>query len=362
MTTTGPLYRSINSLDVWLYRKWYRQKPPFPSAGRPPSPYVFSTCHVTRRDGAFATFTAGNTVAGYNAQTLVGNGTDRYRALNKAYGRFVDKINEEAMLLVNTYERKQAVNMVQNSALRMLYAFLLLRKGYRHKAMKALGLKIKGDKWNLARDASAIWLEFHFGWEPLVKDIHSAIEILQADVSPVDVKGTGSTYFETHKSAPDKQWNSHARIKIMAKYQAQISVTNPNLHKASQLGLINPAAVAWELIPFSFLVDWFIPVGQFLNSWTGFAGLKLDNAFTTVYLVNDSVEWLNYPGRPDLTSHVDAQAAGMLRSLGITTPLPVMKQFKGFSVTRGATAIALLLTVFNKQLNSDKTRMKLTKG
>lgn len=360
MTTTGPLYRTNNLLNFWLYRKWYRQKPPFPASGRPPSEYVFSTCNVTRRSGTFATQYAGNTVAGFNVQSLTVNGMDRYRAINKAYGKFVDSVNEEAMLLVNTYERKQAVKMVENSANRMLYAFLLLRKGYRAQAMKALGLTPKGSKWNKAKDVSGLWLEFHFGWEPLVKDIYSACEILQADYSPSVAKGVGTTVTTTgSRSAPNKYWNARVTNRFICKMQAEVDVTNPNLHRAAQLGLINPAAVAWELIPFSFLVDWFIPVGQFLNSWTDFVGLELKNSFTTIYLVSTSNEWLLYPGFPQHESFLDSQAAGMLRTLGITTPLPVLKEFKGLSVTRGATAIALLLTVFNTQLLSDKTRMRL---
>lgn len=360
MTTTGPYTKTIDSLNKWLYRKWYRQKPPFPNTGRPPSSYEFSTCQVTRRSGTYAIAVAGNTRTGGNVRTLTHENTDRQRAINIAYGKFVDSVNEEAMLLVNAYERKQAVLMVEKSASRMLYSFLLLRKGYRRQAMKALGLTPKGKKWNKAKDVSGLWLEFHFGWEPLIKDIHSAVEILQADVSPSIARGVGSTTTTTGSvSAKDKWWNSRVRNKFIAKIQAEVSVTNPNLHRAAQLGLINPASVAWELIPFSFLVDWFIPVGQFLNSWTDFAGLKLDNAFTTVYLRADSQEWLYYPGRPDLTSYLDSEGAGVYRSLGVAVPFPVFKEFKGFSVTRGATAIALLLSGFNQQLKSDKTRMRL---
>lgn len=38
------------------------------------------------------------------------------------------------------------------------------------------------------------------------------------------------------------------------------------LHIPAALGLTNPASVAWELVPFSFVVDWFAPVGDWLNA------------------------------------------------------------------------------------------------
>jgi hypothetical protein len=35
--------------------------------------------------------------------------------------------------------------------------------------------------------------------------------------------------------------------------------------KLSQLGLAPDSYVAWDMTPFSFMVDWFIPVGDILN-------------------------------------------------------------------------------------------------
>jgi hypothetical protein len=35
---------------------------------------------------------------------------------------------------------------------------------------------------------------------------------------------------------------------------------------AAQLGLLNPENVAWELLPWSFVIDWFIPIGQYLDA------------------------------------------------------------------------------------------------
>jgi hypothetical protein len=40
----------------------------------------------------------------------------------------------------------------------------------------------------------------------------------------------------------------------------------------AQTGIDNPALLAWELLPYSFVVDWFLPVGNYLQSLTDFAG------------------------------------------------------------------------------------------
>lgn len=57
--------------------------------------------------------------------------------------------------------------------------------------------------------------------------------------------------------------------------QAQLDTLNPNVLLASNLGLTNPAMVAWDLVPFSFVVDWFLPVGKFLNSFDSHYGFSL---------------------------------------------------------------------------------------
>jgi hypothetical protein len=44
----------------------------------------------------------------------------------------------------------------------------------------------------------------------------------------------------------------------------------------AQTGFTNPANVIWELVPFSFVVDWFIRIGDYLNACT-----KLDNLTVT---------------------------------------------------------------------------------
>jgi hypothetical protein len=37
--------------------------------------------------------------------------------------------------------------------------------------------------------------------------------------------------------------------------------------------LINPLSIGWEVIPYSFVVDWFAPIGNTLSSLTATAGL-----------------------------------------------------------------------------------------
>jgi len=42
-----------------------------------------------------------------------------------------------------------------------------------------------------------------------------------------------------------------------------------------RLGLLNPVAVLWEVVPLSFVVDWFIPIGTYLASLDAMAGVSI---------------------------------------------------------------------------------------
>jgi hypothetical protein len=46
------------------------------------------------------------------------------------------------------------------------------------------------------------------------------------------------------------------------------------------LGLTDPLSVAWELIPYSFVVDWFVPIGTYLDNLNAIP--KLIGRFLTI--------------------------------------------------------------------------------
>lgn len=346
MTMTGPYTKSVSQDLIVTYQKWYRQKPPFPPSGRPPCPYTSYFCSIRTRSGAGNASTAGSSALYSSLSSFSNLDGIVDRATNKAYAKFRDSVNEQAMMLVNIAERQQAVDSLVKNVNRLGNCFALLRGGQRHAAMKALGLKPSGDKWSRPRDASGIFLEWHFGWLPLLADIHATCNILQEDWTATIAVGKGSARTSKTKPMSPWTWSQAMHLSVHVLMQATVRVRNPNLHRASQLGLINPMSVAWELVPFSFLVDWFIPVGDFLSSYTDFVGLDLENAFTTTYMIGDDFQIYQQPGYWNLITKYDG--ASMRRVTSISQPVVNFLPPGRLSVTRGATAIALLLQKFAK--------------
>lgn len=130
------------------------------------------------------------------------------------------------------------------------------------------------------------------------------------------------------------------RMKIYAK------ISNETLANAASIGLLNPAQVAWELVPYSFVVDWFLPVGSFLETLTDTAGLTFVSGVQTYRVVSQfqseftppSYSWPKWSGSFSATNHIKAiqrQALG-----GWPAPLPYVKN--PLSTIHVASGLALI--------------------
>lgn len=119
-----------------------------------------------------------------------------------------------------------------------------------------------------------------------------------------------------------------------------MSVSDPNLYLANQLGFVNPLTVIWETIPFSFLLDWVSNVSQFLAQYSEFYGLSLTQQTTTHLLDHVDTSW--YGANP---VRVNATTVWWTwrRTAGISKPALQLRPLRGLSPTRGLTAAALLL-------------------
>jgi len=117
---------------------------------------------------------------------------------------------------------------------------------------------------------------------------------------------------------------------------------SPNALLLSQLGLVNPASLAWELVPFSFVVDWFANVGDFLASFTDTVGCTLSN--TAVTTTRENGQMTQFNGYYGTTWKASYKSMNRVIYLG-SPPGPTLKlrPFKGLSISRGLTSVSLLL-------------------
>jgi hypothetical protein len=127
------------------------------------------------------------------------------------------------------------------------------------------------------------FLEGEFGWVPLLADIHALTSSVCNDAIPRTWTSASSKFpyskFEVISGSPKitQSFSGWGRCT----YAAGVDISNPNLWLANRLGLINPLVVAWDLVPWSFVVNMFVNVNQVLSSLTDTVGLTLTNESRT---------------------------------------------------------------------------------
>jgi hypothetical protein len=272
-------------------------------------------------------------------------------ATSKSWGQFVSSISENAELGTTLAEGRQALGMMTSRVLQLARFAKHLNRFEFEKARHDLELprKKSTDVWSRDRTVASNFLEVHFGWSPLVSDIHSAAAVLTSDFKPHTCKGRGSSIRETSKAnyPPSAMWSYGQEWKWQVRVQhlAEIAISNPNVALANQLGLINPVATLWETVPWSFVLDWFTNVGQCLSSWSDLLGYSVVNPSTTTYTTLDYREEYRW----DSPRRWAGQMYRIERVLSLGKPTPFIKPFKGFSLVRGITAMSLLVQQLPKR-------------
>jgi len=200
-------------------------------------------------------------------------------ASNRAYGKFVKNMRQGqgSSLGVTFGTAGQSVGMVRDRASRV--SDLITRTIPSLRRIKKM----------TSRDAASLYLEFIFGWIPLVDDMRDGLTTALLHDPTWDnntVKGVGSSvvpYSVTGTSA-GYDLKDLGKLRTRVTYTARVRVTNPNLWLANKLGLVNSAAVAWDLIPWSFVVGMFGNFNQMIGSMTDTVGCTvLDQSITTTF-------------------------------------------------------------------------------
>ncbi len=267
-------------------------------------------------------------------------------------------------------EVQQTMNTVGSTAKTLANAFLQVKKGKFVQAMKSLGISraiVKNKKTSLSPNKSVAdnWLALQYGWLPLLSDIDGACKKLaQRQFPPVyKFKGRSITADSQQiiKTAPSTygrfEWYE-LQYKCETEFMMAFCKLNHTARTMSELGISDPALLAWELLPYSFVVDWFLPVGNYLASINYTDGLQFKTGYYRQFSTNS---WLckitgnkfHVNGPPEYdqifypTTYAVSRNVWLSRTRLNSAPTPTLPQLKNpLSPTHMLNGLALLSKAF----------------
>lgn len=203
-------------------------------------------------------------------------------------------VKDQKVNLVQAFaERKQTTRLIGDAALKLNTAYRLLRRGQLSAAGRVFGItvgkraatrykqhhgSIKSND-DIDKMLSSGVLQIQYGIKPLISDIVGSYELMLDK----QLLAVTETVRKSHSSEQVIKWRdtpypgvsstSDTNLDVSVQYGVTFAAGNEELHTASQVGLTNIALIAWELMPWSFVIDWFIPIGNAISSVDATQGL-----------------------------------------------------------------------------------------
>lgn len=188
-------------------------------------------------------------------------------------------------------------------------------------------------------EASKLWLEFRYGWSPLVYDIVDSLKAMYADdlrkeliqrerftsrgfsnfTGAVTSTASNAALDGTQSIRKDATHEVSCRAYILYRMSSPMGIAR----RLNDFGAFDVPRAIWELVPWSFVIDWFIPIGDFLAAHTPKVGVE-------ILASGLETKWNIHVSRT-VTSYVSSPATG---DLSWTAPIvPVGSVDSGYQET-----------------------------
>jgi hypothetical protein len=119
---------------------------------------------------------------------------------------------------------------------------------------------------------SAVWLELSYGWLPLLGDVEDGAKYLgfasvSTDPGPHNRISVHEEYERQYQPFPAfSSGVGFSYEKIVDKCACTITIYRPRISPVYVPSIWTVATVAWERLPWSFVFDWFVPIGGYLEA------------------------------------------------------------------------------------------------
>lgn len=122
------------------------------------------------------------------------------------------------------------------------------------------------------------WLAYSYGWRPLFQSIYGVCEFAQTNLLQREVVGRGYARIPVNPVVQNQPpWLKRSGfVDQTCILGGRIIVKNRPLYDLTRLASLNPLGIAWELVPLSFVSDWFYDIGGYLADVETSIGIGYD--------------------------------------------------------------------------------------
>lgn len=226
------------------------------------------------------------------------------------------------------------------------------------KVTKAMSPKAKREVRRRNRNANKVLndlakkaLGINLALKPLASELDNAVHHI-VDVSHQTHSAKGSaTTSSSYRMNLAKNSYLDVSDSIRIQYGVKYYISDPELFEYSRLGLTNPLGIAWELVPLSFVVDYFFNIGRaitILHDSLGI-GLQFISGYKTVTsraIGKGFQDWID-TSNPNGTTHYTTEFGGVTstKTRTVLVSFPVTTRIPFTPPVRASNAASRLVTL-----------------
>jgi len=247
-------------------------------------------------------------------------------------GPFLEELTERSLNKLYSKLKNQEVNMgnvlaeagktVEGMAALVARLAQIIRelkaRNYRG-ALRLLGIAAPNGHKTGIDELSDIILQIQYGIRPLLQDLIGFAHWAGTWTASEGGSKSPPTFTVSGVSAVHMTPNSTRRVvsqfckgditmsheydvivKMTATCSVRSAVDVQFERSLTELGLLNLGAIAWEMTPWSFVLDWLIPIGSWINNLDAIASLKIESVHQTV-IVKERLSSVTQLGGVDST-------------------------------------------------------------
>jgi hypothetical protein len=270
----------------------------------------------------------------------------------------------------------QTTRMIADTATRLRLAITATRRGQFSTAANALFHGKPKRQNNIpigspskTKSLANNWLQMQYGWKPLLMDIDGSMRALanymvqSPQVRTVRGSATKKTILRGQPTQAGVALSDLGVYEICTsttvKFGVSYGIDAPLTTFLSQTGFTNPINLVWEILPYSFVVDWFLPIGPYLETLSAWHGTAFVGGFKNSFTrqnITASVYFEKRPDPPNPNNYTRSGRGSFNREWIIhdrakllvppTVSFPTLKN--PFSITHAANGLALLRSAFKR--------------